>query len=503
MTIKTPSTSERSPDTSIKATAPVTFDEIRDSSDSLIGENGTTYDKNLTFKGTSEVNTALWLRDDRITLTDMTSSASGSWVKQFTLSDFKRYKISAIEKKPPQNFSKNKTFVLATETPIINSVVGKDGAIEYGGTYDGDSVEITGNAPPDVEVEAFNGDATTGKKAMVNADGLFKLTLDELETGPYNIKIKAPNNKESIVFMFTVAASMPLSLDDVLDDNGTSVDEGDTTIHSTPTIKGKARKNGELTLLGGQPASVTVTTNDSGVWEHTFRDLPVAPYSLTARTNYKPVETTTPRTFTVVLDVELSLDDVLESEEGPTVPDAGTTYKDLLIIKGRARPGKSIQLLNGGTPIEDATVTTDPVNGAWKIPLKVSEGAYSLTAKANYGEGDVTAPPYTFNVESTIKPHSTRIYDTYGPIEDNGSTTQNYVYARGLAAPLEAIKLKINGVIDERSEPANEKGNWVKLVSELTPETKYVISAVAQYGDNAESNTWTITVAPAMDSTER
>jgi len=280
----------------------------------------------------------------------------------------------------------------------------------------------------------------------------------------------------------------------VLEDDGTSVDEGDTTIQTTLTIKGKARKNGDLTLLGGQPAPVTVTANDSGVWEHTFRNLPVNSYSLTARTNYSPVETTLPRTFTVVLDVELGLDEVLESEEGPAVPEAGITYKDLLIIKGHARPGKSIQLLNGGTPIEDATVTTDPENGAWKIPLNVSEGAYSLTAKANYGEGDVTAPPYTFSVESTVKPHSTRIYDTNGLIEDNGSTTQTYIYVRGVAAPSEAIKLKINGVIDEKAEPTNDKGDWVKLVSGLTPGTRYAISAVAQYGDNAESNTWTITV---------
>ena len=494
MTTKTPSTSALSPDAPIEATTPVTLDEIRDSRDNLVGENGTTYDKVLTFKGTSEVNTALWLRDDTFRLTDMTSNASGIWEKNFTLSDFKRYRMSALEKLPPQNSSRNKTFVLATETPIVNSVTGKDGAIEDGSTYDGDSVDIIGNAPPDVEVEAFNGDATTGKKAMVNADGLFKLTLDELKTGPYRIKIKAPNNKESTVFMFTVAASMPLSLDDVLEDDGTSVEESDTTIQTTLTIKGKARKNGELTLLGGQPASVTVTANDSGVWEHTFRDLPVNSYSLTARTNYSPVETTLPRTFTVVLDVELGLDEVLESEEGPVVPEAGTTYKDLLIIKGHARPGKSIQLLNGGAPIEGATVTTDPENGAWTIALNVSEGTYSLTAKANYGEGDITAPPYTFNVESTVKPHSTRIYDTNGLIENNGSTTRTYIYVRGVAASLEAIKLKINGVIDERAEPTNDNGNWAKLVSELTPGTRYAISAVAQYGDNAESNTWTITV---------
>jgi hypothetical protein len=404
MTGKTPSTSEHFPDVPLEVSTPVTLDEVRDSSNNLIDDNGITYDKTLTFKGTSEVNTDLRLRDGEIRLTEMTSNASGIWEKNFTLSDFRRYTIFAQEKFPPQNSSRRKIFVLATETPIINSVAGKDGAIEEGGTYDGDWAEITGNAPPNVEVEAFNGDTTTGKKALVNADGLFQLRLDELKTGQYNIKIKAPNNKESTVFRFTVAGDMPLSLDDVLDDDGNSVEEGDTTAQTTLTIKGKARNNGELTLFGGQPASVTVTAGDSGFWEHTFSDLPAALYSLTARTNYTPVETTAPRTFTV---------------------------------------------------------------------------------------------------DSTIKPHSTRIYDTNGLIEDNGSTTQNYVYVRGVAAPLETIKLKINGVIVEKAEPANDKGDWVKLVTGLIPGTRYAMSAVAQYGDNAESNTWTITVAPTKNSTER
>jgi len=500
MTSKAPYISKLSSDKLIKNT-PVTFDEIRDSSDNLVDENTTTYDKTLKFIGTSERNTALSLREDKIRYIDMTSDASGIWREEFTLSDFKRYTIYAIEDLPPQNRSRDKTFVLATETPIINLVTGKDGEIKDGDTYDGDWVDIIGNAPPNVEVEAFNGETTTGKKALVDADGLFKLTLNELKTGQYRIKIKAPNNKESTVFMFTVAADMPLSLDDVLDDTGSSVDEGETTIQTTLTIKGKARKNGELTLLGG-PAPATVTAKDSGDWEHTFRNLPVAHYSLTARTNYTPVETTAPRTFTVIQDVELSLDNVLESEDGPDVPEGGTTDKDLLIIKGHGSPGKSIQLLNGDDPIEGATETTDPEDGTWTIALKVSEGEYRLRAKANYGDGAVTAP-YTFKVESTIQPHSTRIYDSNGLIDDEGSTTQNYVFVRGVAAPSEAIKLKINGVVDEQEEYTNIKGDWVKLVSELIPGTKYVVSAVAQYGGNAESNTWTITVAPAKESTAR
>ncbi|MBV7556480.1 hypothetical protein KW841_29520, partial [Pseudomonas sp. PDM28] len=74
-----------------------------------------------------------------------------------------------------------------------------------------------------------------------------------------------------------------------------------------------------------------------------------------------------PRTFTVKLDVELSLDDVLESEDGPPVDEGQPTYKNQLLIKGHARPGESIQLLNHGVPIEGAIAIADLLDGVWKF----------------------------------------------------------------------------------------------------------------------------------------
>ncbi|MGO4310106.1 carboxypeptidase regulatory-like domain-containing protein [Pseudomonas sp. KB_15] len=398
MTAKPPKTSAITPNTQSEAIAKVTFDEVRDSSGNLVGKNSVTFDRTLNFKGTAGATTELWIRDDEIRFTDVTSDGSGGWTKQFTLPGLKRYSLDALEKKPPQSSSLQYIFVLATETPIIDKVTGKDGLIQDGDTYDGDSLEFSGYAPPGMEVEAFNGDTSTGKKATVDRDGLFKLPFDGLTAGNFSIKIRAANGKESSAF-----------------------------------------------------------------------------------------------TFRVVLDVELSLDDVLESEGGPSVPEAGTTDKNQLIIKGHAMPGESIQLLNGGAPIKDAVATADPGDGAWKILLDVTDGAYSLAAKADYGDGEITAPPRTFTVESTIKPHNTRVYDSDGLIEDSGNTPYNYVIVRGDAALSAQIKLKINGVTEPRPEPTDDTGKWARLVTRLEYETTYQFIAVADYGDNSESNPWTIT----------
>ncbi|WP_256585641.1 carboxypeptidase regulatory-like domain-containing protein [Pseudomonas sp. FW305-70] len=342
MTTTPPKTSAITPNTQNETIAKVTFDEVRDSNGHLVGNNSVTFDKNLNFKGTAGENTELWIRDEAGTITDVTSEGN-IWIKEVTLRGFQRYSLYAIEKFPPQDRSSQYVIVLATETPIIDTVIGKNGPIKDGDPYDGDSLEFSGYAPPGMEVEAFNGDTTTGKKTMVDTVGRFQLTLDGLTAGDYSIKIRATNGKESSAF-----------------------------------------------------------------------------------------------TFRVILDVKLSLDDVLESEDGPSVPEGCTTGKTQLIIKGHAMLGESIQLLNGGAPIKDAVATADPVNGAWKILLDVTDGDYRLAARADYGDGEITAPPRTFTVESTIKPHNTRVYDSDGLIQDNGTTPYNHVIVRGDAGPVSA-----------------------------------------------------------------
>jgi hypothetical protein len=695
MTAKPPNTSTLTSDTQSETTGTVTFDSITDSKGNLVPHTKITYDPILVLKGRADPGRKLNIRDRFYTLSDVETLASGNWIKQldFSNQDFKPFSLNVIEKDPPQNGSNAYEFILATETPIIKVVTGKDGPINDGDDYTGDSLEFTGNAPPDMEVEAFNGDTSTGKKIPVDSFGLFKLILDGLTAGTYEITIRAANGKESDVFTFHVVSDIELILDRVYDSRGKIITEGDTTYSDTATVHGYAWIGKEVQLLNfdepvdgaigtaqepdglwtiefelsapnlysltakalygegetskppylfealedvklsldnvvdskgsidegkttydkkvkvsgyarpgkrvqlrnhGVPivGATTPTNEKTGCWEIELDVIPltysltveglyddneitdpprtftvkldvelslddvlesedgppvdegqptyknqllikgharpgeiiqllnhgvpiegaIVPadsvngawtflldviagfYSLTAQAKYGDNEITDPpRTFTVKLDVELSLDDVLESEDGPPVDEGQPTYKNQLLIKGHARPGESIQLLNHGVPIEGAIAIADLLDGVWKFWLDVTEGDYSLTARANYGDNEVTNPPRTFTVESIIKPHNTRAFDVDGLIEDNGTTPYNYVIVRGVAAPLAAIKLQINGVTDLTPEPTDDTGKWAKLVQYLDYGTQYTFIAEANYGDNAKSNPWTIT----------
>lgn len=494
MTAKPPNTPILSPDEQSETTATVTFDQILDSSGNPVGRNTITFDNTLTFKGTASATTELWIRDGVTRITDVTSGGSGAWIKSSALPDFKRYRFTAIEKFPPQDYSTSYVIVLATETPIIDKVIGKDGQIENGDTYNGDSLEFSGYAPPNMEVEAFNGNTSTDKKATVNGDGLFNLTLDGLTADAYSIKIKAANGKESGVFAFKVVFDVVLSLDDVVDSNG-SIAEGGETFDDKVTVSGYARPGEKVQLRNDDAridgATATASAID-GFWEIELDVTPNA-YSLTVEALYGDGEISdTPRTFTVAQDVKLSLDEVKDSKG--TIDEGGTTYEDKVTVSGHARPGEEVQLCNNDVRIDGATATARDIDGFWEIELDVTPDAYSLTVEALYGDGEISTPPRTFKVESIVKPRNTKVYDSDGLIADNGSTPYNYVVVRGDAAPSEAIKLKINDDTDPRPEPTDDNGKWARLVQNLGNGTTYRFSAMADYGDNAESNTWSITI---------
>jgi hypothetical protein len=397
MTTKPPNTSALTPDTQSEVIARVTLDEILDSSGALVDKNSVTFDPILELRGTAAPDRELNIRDRSSSISNVTSGSTGNWNKELDFQQgFKRYSLSAIETKRPYDFSTSYTFVLATETPIIDKVTGKDGPIESGAIYDGDWLVISGYAPPDMEVVAFNSDTSTGKKATVDRDGLFNLTFDGITAGTYSIKIKATNGKASSVFEFRVVSDVKLILCQVSDSQG-------------------------------------------------------------------------------------------------VIPEGDTTYDDRVIVRGYGQPGEDVQLRNNGSLIDGATATARDDDGLWEIEIDVTPGAYSLTAQALYGDGEISEPPRNFTVESILKPHNTRVYDSDGLIEDNGSTPYNHVIARGNAAPLAQIWLKINGVIDPRPEQTDDTGKWARLVNNLNAKTTYTFFAVANYGDNAESDSWTIT----------
>lgn len=448
-------------------TATVTLLKIVDSNQLEVLEGQTTYDKTLTADGTAASNIALRLRDGVSPLDDnVQSNGSGRWFSTVTLPEFKRYRFSIIEKNPPQDFSKITSFVLATATPLIKTVIGKDGPIENGAIYDGDSLKFTGNAPPSVEVEAFNDGISLAKKATVNRDGLFEFTLDELTEETYHITFKAPDGKESAVFTFTVAVESPTTIEDVVDDNENSVGEGESTLEKNLTIIGKAKALATITLVGGVPTPVEATTNDKGDWSHRFENLTNADYSITAESIGNPLAPTGPRTFTVRAAEAVKLLNITDPE-GTVIDEGSITTQKSLYVNCTGEKGKKIQAVDvdGETPLGEEIVKE---NGDCNIAIgPLSDKLYEIKAVGLYPEGGESRT-YSFTVETAEQSEITHVIGKDGEeIENGNTTTSRWFVIRGKAGANEQMKLNGSHVTPEPTDTANDQGICVLFISQV------------------------------------
>lgn len=262
---------------SLDEIARVTLDEIRDANGEPIGQNAIVYDTTLTAIGTAAPRAKLWLFDgiDRNELADFASNDSGDWEHTFTLNNFKAYSLFAMEQDPPQNVSTpRKTFFLMDDKPILSTVVGKDGPIYPGDTYDGNWIEIAGTARRGVEIEAFNGDTPLGKKALVDDKGEFNLTLDVLPAGTFNLKIKAPNGRESEVFTFEVTGLTQPHDTRVFDDENNMIEDNGNTQSSYVVVRGSAAPSAQIRLkINGEIEPTLHSTDDNGNWASLFSNL--------------------------------------------------------------------------------------------------------------------------------------------------------------------------------------------------------------------------------------
>ena len=94
--------------------------------------------------------------------------------------------------------------------------------------------------------------------------------------------------------------------------------------------------------------------------------------------------------FTVGLELEAPAINSVKDSKGVEIPHGGTTTDINLRLTGTASKGRQVDLLAGAVSIGKAT--TNPSTGIWELAIsELSIAAYSFIAKAEYGEGPVSA----------------------------------------------------------------------------------------------------------------
>ncbi|MGH8417207.1 MAG: Ig-like domain-containing protein [Pseudomonas sp.] len=126
------------------------------------------------------------------------------------------------------------------DPPTISSIKDLNNLeIRPGATTFETSVNVTGTASPDQEVEIFDGDVSKGK-VTANANGTWTKPLNGLTTGDHAIKAVAQygDGAQSAVRSFTVISVKAIAITDVKDSKGTSIPDGGTTPDTTVTVSG-------------------------------------------------------------------------------------------------------------------------------------------------------------------------------------------------------------------------------------------------------------------------
>lgn len=153
--------------------------------------------------------------------------------------------------------------------------------------------------------------------------------------------------------------------------------------------------------------------------------------------------------FTVGLELEAPAINSVKDSKGVEIPHGGTTTDINLRLTGTASKGRQVNLLAGAVSIGKAT--TNPSTGIWELAIsELSIAAHSFIAKAEYGEGPVSAardviitPIEAFeNFENVnmgqfnrLELATMHIYTPFGGIQIQAITDSPYISGKAVRIP--------------------------------------------------------------------
>lgn len=373
----------------------------------------------------------------------------------------------------------------------VRTIIDRNGASIINRTTYETAIIVSGvNAEPRNKVLIMNLQEKLGEADTDDLGNFESPLLDLKNFDCYNVRAVGQwtPNPSSLPKRFTAATATPI-IKEVLS-AGKPIADGDTISEPSVTINCNAPPNQNAEALNDETSLKTELTNACGLCTFNLEDLDPGPYNITVKGANGKVST--PFKFTVIEEgiAPVTLDKVTTAT-GVEVDDGTTTSETSLFVEGEGEPGAKVEVFKNGVTLDEATV--DPSTGRYRHPTgDLDDGTHAFTVTAKYIGGG-TAGPHTITVEAaTAAPTDTRIYDAEGNvILDGGDINEHWLIARGLHTPNSTVKIKLNGVIQTKTEPTSNEGKWVSFQNDLTVGQTYVISALT-LDEKAESNTWSV-----------
>ncbi|HEY2452837.1 MAG TPA: Ig-like domain-containing protein [Scandinavium sp.] len=371
------------------------------------------------------------------------------------------------------------------------------GPIKSGDTTDDTTPTLNGKGEPGDTVIVIDNGEVIGE-TTVDEDGNWTFTPEtDLGEGDHEISviIKDQDGNETdpsdpwVVIVDTTAPDAPV-IGSILDDVGAiqgSLNNGDTTDDTRPTLNGTAEAGSVVTIYdNGQKMGETIADKD-GNWSFTpDTDLSEGEHSLTTTATDAAGNTSAPSdAWELIVDTTAPAQPVIDGngpgisdvidDKGPItgpIENGGSTDDDTPTFNGTGNPGDTIIVTDNGEPIGEVVIGDD---GTWTFTPEtgLEDGEHEISVIIQDPAGNQSEPsdPWVVIVDTTAPdaPVIGSITDDVGAIQGNlnngDSTDDTRPTLNGTAEAGSVIAIYDNGQkLGETT--ADENGNW-----SFTPET--------------------------------
>ncbi|MDM2851153.1 Ig-like domain-containing protein [Citrobacter sp. Cpo074] len=485
----------------------LTFGAVDDAGNSLAADNPltlivdtlppatptvTSVDPNGTLvSGSADPGSTVIIRSGTSILGQGIADDSGNFAVTISPAQTTGQALNAIAQDPAGNQSDPTTFSAATSSvphpptlEIVDDIAPIMGVIGNGKTTN-DTLPL------------LQGTATAGATVNIYVNGVLQVpsVIADVVSGAWSYQLPAPLTNgatynftvsqtvggipsgQSPNYAITIDTTAPQAptitsiIDDVAPGTG-SLDKGQITNDSRPTLNGTGEPGATITLYDNGVAYATTTVNSNGFWSFT----PTAPlgegdHLFTARASDAAGNLGDPSSdFRIIVDTLV-----------PNAPSIVTVTDNL----GTIQPLTSGQLTNDNTPTlagvteadsvvtirDNGTVigtTTSDENGNWSFTPApaLGEGSHSLTASVTDNAGNIspTTPPFVVVVDTLapVAPSITSVIDnqpgntalTNGQLTNDAQPTLN---GKGEIGAI--ITIRDNGA-EIGTTQVDESGNW-------------------------------------------
>ena len=521
---------------SITPAAPVIAQVVDDVPERLgaLNPNDSTNDTTPTLNGTAEPGSTVTIRLDGVDLDTVLVEDDGAWTFTPTTPLVNgTYTFTAVTTDGAGNTSlPSGGFTLTVDTTppvaatidsVTDDVGGVQGPLNSGDTTDDTQPLLQGTAPPDAVITVYDGSTLLGTATLDGSGGWNFTPVTPLTDGPHSLTVHATdaagNTTISSAFTLTVDTVAPATPDIPAitvnpDGTETSLNPGETTRDTTPTLSGTGTPGDTVTIYNGGVKLDDVVVDGTGNWTWTpATPLPNGTYDITLTvTNMDGTgnESAPSQPVTITIDTDAPatpaapvITDSVSQITGP-VPDGGTTNDPRPVLSGTGTANDVINITDtvNGTSTVVGTVTVDSTgNWSWRPDSNIAEGSHVYTATATDEAGNVSdaSPAITITVD-TVAP-DTPVIGAVGGEANGGITTDNTPAVGGTGTSGDTVIVYNNGVEVGRVVVAN--GEWsLTLPTQTDGPLNITVAAVDAAGNlSAPSPLYTVTldtVAPEI-----